>query len=133
MQDDVVVFLHGFLGTGGDWIAIMKAISGSARCISIDLPGHGGSRIQNRYGKEDVLEPNLSIEAVAGVLYKLIHCITPGKVTLVGYSMGARIALFMALTSSFADKVYWLILEVPIMILIWTYDNWDSDKLKLCD
>lgn len=133
MQNDVVVFLHGFLGTGGDWIATMKAISGSARCISIDLPGHGGSKIQNHDGKEDVLEPNLSIEVVADVLYKLIHSITPGKVTLVGYSMGARIALYMALTSSFSDKVYWLILEVLILILIWTYDNWDSYKLKPCD
>lgn len=105
IENDVVVFLHGFLGTGGDWIATMKAISGSARCISIDLPGHGGSKIQNHDGKEDVLEPNLSIEVVADVLYKLIHSITPGKVTLVGYSMGARIALYMALTSSFSDKI----------------------------
>ncbi|KAL6350620.1 hypothetical protein AAG906_022330 [Vitis piasezkii] len=105
IENDVVIFLHGFLGTGGDWIATMKAISGSARCISIDLPGHGGSKIQNHDGKEDVLEPNLSIEVVADVLYKLIHSITPGKVTLVGYSMGARIALYMALTSSFSDKI----------------------------
>ncbi|KAL6349813.1 hypothetical protein AAG906_001700 [Vitis piasezkii] len=105
IENDVVIFLHGFLGTGGDWIATMKAISGSARCISIDLPGHGGSKIQNHDGKEDVLEPNLSIEVVADVLYKLIHSITPGKVTLVGYSMGARIALYMALTSSFGDKI----------------------------
>lgn len=106
MQDEVVVFLHGFLGTGGEWIAIMKAISGSARCISIDLPGHGESKIQNHYEKGDVLEPKFSVEIVADVLYKLIHCITPGKVTIVGYSMGARIALYMALSSSFSDKVY---------------------------
>lgn len=69
---------------------IMKALSGSARCISVDLPGHGESRIRNG-GK-----PSLSIEVVGDVVHKLIDDITPGKVTLVGYSMGARTALYMA-------------------------------------
>nr|GMD80396.1 protein PHYLLO, chloroplastic isoform X1 [Ipomoea batatas] len=47
-NNNVIVFLHGFLGTGEDWIPIMKAMSGSARCISIDLPGHGRSKLQDR-------------------------------------------------------------------------------------
>ncbi|XP_065879910.1 protein PHYLLO, chloroplastic isoform X2 [Euphorbia lathyris] len=49
-DNNVLIFLHGFLGTGEDWISIMKTISGSARCISIDLPGHGGSKMQNCSG-----------------------------------------------------------------------------------
>lgn len=81
----------------------MKAVSGSARCISIDLPGHGGSKMQNHVAKA-TQEITLSIDVVADVLYKLIEQITPGKVTLVGYSMGARIALYMALR--FSDKVH---------------------------
>ncbi|XP_028062359.1 protein PHYLLO, chloroplastic-like [Camellia sinensis] len=36
-KNNVLVFLHGFLGTVEDWIPIMKAISGSARCIAVDL------------------------------------------------------------------------------------------------
>lgn len=71
----------------------MKAISGSTRCISVDLPGHGESKIQNRPHKK----ASLSIEVVTKVLCKLIDNIAPGKVTIVGYSMGARIALFMSL------------------------------------
>lgn len=89
----------------------MKAVSGSARCISIDLPGHGGSKMQNHVAKatqeittKATQEITLSIDVVADVLYKLIEQITPGKVTLVGYSMGARIALYMALR--FSDKVH---------------------------
>ncbi|XWS64137.1 hypothetical protein CRYUN_Cryun06bG0160900 [Craigia yunnanensis] len=48
-------------------------------------------------------QPTLSIEIVADLLVKLVEHITPGKVTLVGYSMGARIALYMAL--KFSDKI----------------------------
>ncbi|KAF5940172.1 hypothetical protein HYC85_021339 [Camellia sinensis] len=87
--NNVLVFLHGFLGTGEDWIPIMKAISGSARCIAVDLPGHGLSKMQNHGMREAPQERN--------ILQKLIQNITPGKVTLAGYSMGARIALYMAL------------------------------------
>lgn len=83
----------------------MKAISGSARCISIDLPGHGGTRIQNHISEEAKLEATFSIEKVADALCKLIEDITPQKVTLVGYSMGARIALHMVLRLN--HKVHW--------------------------
>lgn len=100
MQKNVLVFLHGFLGTGEDWMPIMKALSGSARCISVDLPGHGESRIRNHGIWETKREPSLSIEVVADIVNKLIDNITPGKVTLVGYSMGARTALYMALRCS---------------------------------
>lgn len=98
MQGNVVVFLHGFLGTGDDWVPIMKAISASARCISVDLPGHGGSKIENHGGMKVEQEAlaTLSVEMVAEVLCKLIQRITPGNVVVVGYSMGARIALHMA-------------------------------------
>lgn len=98
-----IVFLHGFLGTGEDWIPIMNALSGSARCVSIDLPGHGGTKVQNHCREGAGLDPTLSMEVVADLLFKFVQHITPGKVTLVGYSMGARIALYMAL--KFSDKV----------------------------
>ncbi|XP_028761883.1 protein PHYLLO, chloroplastic-like isoform X1 [Neltuma alba] len=101
-DDNVLVFLHGFLGTGDDWIAIMKAVSGSARCISVDLPGHGKSIINTV--KIPGQEPCLSLEIISGLLHKLIHHITPAKITLVGYSMGARIALYMALKFGYKAK-----------------------------
>ncbi|WCJ35750.1 2-succinyl-5-enolpyruvyl-6-hydroxy-3-cyclohexene-1-carboxylate synthase [Euphorbia peplus] len=102
-EDNVVVFLHGFLGTGEDWISIMTAISGSVRCISIDLPGHGASKMQNCSSKDAKWDATLSVEIVSNLLYKLIQEITPGKVTLVGYSLGGRIALHMALRH--VDKI----------------------------
>lgn len=99
MQGSAVVFLHGFLGTGEDWIPIMKAISSSTRCIAVDLPGHGGSRFQY-HGKNSSQRPDLSIEVVTDILCKVLNDLSPGKVTLVGYSMGARISLYTALKCS---------------------------------
>uniref|UniRef100_A0A7N0VBE5 Mandelate racemase/muconate lactonizing enzyme C-terminal domain-containing protein n=2 Tax=Kalanchoe fedtschenkoi TaxID=63787 RepID=A0A7N0VBE5_KALFE len=101
-SNNVLIFLHGFLGTSDDWIDIMKVISGSARCISLDIPGHGRTKIRN-HGTEEWQECSLSMEVITDFLHKLICHVTPHKVTLVGYSMGARIGLYMAV--KFASKV----------------------------
>ncbi|KAK1425534.1 hypothetical protein QVD17_20887 [Tagetes erecta] len=97
-NDNVVVFLHGFLGTSGDWIPIMKAMSTSSRCIAFDLPGHGGSKTQFNVDMDK--GANMSMKVVADVLHKLFLVLTTSKVTVVGYSMGARIALYTALRCS---------------------------------
>lgn len=96
-ENTVFVFLHGFLGCGEDWIPIMKALSTTARCISIDLPGHGRSIIDGHVQTETRQGRHVSIEAVASILSKLISEITHRRVILIGYSMGARIALYSAL------------------------------------
>ncbi|XP_018715157.2 protein PHYLLO, chloroplastic isoform X4 [Eucalyptus grandis] len=102
-QDNVLVFLHGFLGTCEEWIPIMKAISGTARCISIDLPGHGNSVGQSHATEEAAETPRLSIEIIADVLHNVLQQITSKKIILIGYSMGARISLYMTL--KFTDKI----------------------------
>lgn len=96
-KNKVVVCLHGFLGTSQDWLPVMKALSPTARCISIDLPGHGESQVQWHMEKGSEQKLNISVESVADMLMQLICDITSGGVILVGYSMGARIALYMAL------------------------------------
>ncbi|GAB2248413.1 hypothetical protein Droror1_Dr00008295 [Drosera rotundifolia] len=103
-HDDTLLFLHGFLGTGRDWIPIMKALSGSARCISVNLPGHGKSKMQYHRVKGRAEENRISIRVIAAALCKLIDYVSPSKVTVVGYSMGGRIALYMAL--KFGAKLY---------------------------
>ncbi|VFQ78024.1 unnamed protein product [Cuscuta campestris] len=93
----VLVFLHGFLGTCEEWIPIMKAMSGSARCISIDLPGHGRSQLQDWVDNDVMDKSTFSIEAIAIMLCNLFDILHLKKVILVGYSMGSRIALYMSL------------------------------------
>lgn len=113
VQDKTLLFLHGFLGTGNDWLPIMQSLSISARCISIDLPGHGKTHVQRNptvqsngnaqsiaFAIDDqgiMGDQNFSIEILAKVLCGLICQITREKVFVVGYSMGARVALYMAL------------------------------------
>ncbi|CAA6670669.1 unnamed protein product [Spirodela intermedia] len=98
-DNQVTVFLHGFLGAGDDWIPIMKALSASTRCISVDLPGHGESEIA---WKVENGASSISVELVGDILHKLLSDATKKKVVLVGYSMGARIALYMA--TKYRDK-----------------------------
>ncbi|XP_026381047.1 protein PHYLLO, chloroplastic-like isoform X1 [Papaver somniferum] len=96
-NNNVLVFLHGFLGTSGDWISIMKPFSSTARCISIDLPGHGGSKVHNHGNNKANQDSLISTEVISNLLSKLIHKLTNTRVVIIGYSMGARIALQMAL------------------------------------
>ncbi|XP_042431039.1 protein PHYLLO, chloroplastic-like isoform X2 [Zingiber officinale] len=103
LNNRTVVFLHGFLGTSEEWIPIIRSISASVHCISIDLPGHGESKLQSLVDKSSKQRLDLSVESVANILLKLISGITSGKVILVGYSMGARIALNMAV--KYKEKV----------------------------
>lgn len=94
-NEKVVLLLHGFLGTSEDWVPTMKALAPSARVIAIDLPGHGESKILQRHKNSE--QPAVTVQLVADLLLKLIYHITDGEVVVVGYSMGARIALHMAL------------------------------------
>lgn len=126
MQNKVVVFLHGFLGSGEDWVPIMKALSATTRCISIDLPGHGKSYIRRHNDNETKQELNISFEVMAELLHKLICSITPERVILAGYSMGARIALYMALRCN--EKVCQLYIHFSFFFLFLTEDHFRTLK-----
>ncbi|KAJ7550965.1 hypothetical protein O6H91_07G126900 [Diphasiastrum complanatum] len=97
-----LLFLHGLLGSVDEWISIMNSLSISFRCVAVDLPGHGQTTVDESHtlssakengSKEDIW----SLECVADALSELLMLISQSKVVLVGYSMGARIALHMAL------------------------------------
>jgi len=110
-----LLFLHGFLGCKEDWLPLMRPLSSRFRCISVDLPGHGESRVLD-IGSA-VSEPRVSgpfsapehndllevlqgervfeayaLPAVSDALAALM-AIFGGQCICVGYSMGARIAL----------------------------------------
>jgi isochorismate synthase / 2-succinyl-5-enolpyruvyl-6-hydroxy-3-cyclohexene-1-carboxylate synthase / 2-succinyl-6-hydroxy-2,4-cyclohexadiene-1-carboxylate synthase / o-succinylbenzoate synthase len=99
MQEKVILLLHGFLGTSEDWVPMMKALSPSARVIAVDLPGHGESQMLKHHIGNSKPVP-FTVQAVADLLLNLICHITDGEVVVVGYSMGARIALHMALNQT---------------------------------
>ncbi len=79
-----IVFLHGFTHTGASWQPVIEALGERYRAIAPDIRGHGTASER---------QP-VTLEAVIGDVAGL----TEGPFTLVGYSMGGRIALHVALT-----------------------------------
>jgi 2-succinyl-6-hydroxy-2,4-cyclohexadiene-1-carboxylate synthase len=78
-----VVLLHGFTHTGRSWDPVVAALGERYRALAPDLRGHGSAS-----GARPV-----SLEAAIADLSAL----APERFTLVGYSMGGRIALHAAL------------------------------------
>jgi 2-succinyl-6-hydroxy-2,4-cyclohexadiene-1-carboxylate synthase len=78
-----VLFLHGFLGRGSDFDEVIARIGGF-NCLTIDLPGHGNTQKSWEYSLQ-----NTAAEIVQHLPIEPIN--------LVGYSMGGRLALYLAL------------------------------------
>jgi 2-succinyl-6-hydroxy-2,4-cyclohexadiene-1-carboxylate synthase len=81
-----LVLLHGFTHTGASWSGVIDAVGERYRALAPDIRGHGSAADSVPVTLEAVLE---DLAAVA-----------PGSFTLVGYSMGGRIALHAALALS---------------------------------
>ncbi|HEY6421135.1 MAG TPA: 2-succinyl-6-hydroxy-2,4-cyclohexadiene-1-carboxylate synthase [Candidatus Binataceae bacterium] len=88
---DPVVLLHGFTGSKDSWRDLREELSRDRRVISIDLPGHGGTRVGGEV-------ENYSIGGAAAMVIALLTNVRGiPSFSLVGYSMGGRLALFIAL------------------------------------
>ncbi|MEI6652501.1 MAG: 2-succinyl-6-hydroxy-2,4-cyclohexadiene-1-carboxylate synthase [Chlorobiaceae bacterium] len=86
-----IVFLHGFLGSGSDWLPVTRELQSDYCCMMIDLPGHGSANLLETIPPEDFFIQ--TVDALADLLRQSIE--TP--CSLVGYSMGGRIALALLL------------------------------------
>lgn len=84
-----VLLLHGFMGSSQDWALVTGALEDCFHWIAPDLPGHGGSLR---------LPPDLyTIEGAARVLVRLFDELRIPRAVVAGYSMGGRLALYLAL------------------------------------
>ncbi len=86
-----LVLLHGFTGSVDNWLPLQRMLQPTRTTIAIDLLGHGKSDAPTdpaRYG----------MAASADDLRTLLAAVAPGPVDLLGYSMGGRLALYVALT-----------------------------------
>ena len=83
-----LLFLHGFLGSGRDWMETVGTLP-EGRCILVDLPGHGLSA-----GCPADLYP---MPQAALALLAVLDDAGVGQCVPVGYSMGGRLALYLAL------------------------------------
>jgi len=94
------VFLHGLFGRGRNWTTIARALLPTASLL-VDLPNHGYSPWTMDFSYPDMAD------AVAGVLGRLDT--TGHPVTLVGHSMGGKVAMLTALRER--DLVSRLVVE----------------------
>lgn len=99
-----LLMLHGFTGSLENWRSHAEMLSEHYQVLTVDLPGHGRTDAPDdpvRY----------CMEWVADELTTLLRRIYLGiqPVHLLGYSMGARLALYMA--HEYPDYVRSLILE----------------------
>ncbi len=77
------------MGSSADWLSVMAALEGRYRCIAVDLPGHGASLgvPSDRYTMEGAARSVLDVLDTTGV----------DRAMVAGYSMGGRLALYLAL------------------------------------
>jgi pimeloyl-ACP methyl ester esterase len=79
-----VVLVHGWCMSSAVWKYQFDGLSSSMRLLAPDLRGHGRSR---------GISCDLNFESFATDLVDLCDALNPSKVVLVGWSMGAQIAL----------------------------------------
>jgi pimeloyl-ACP methyl ester carboxylesterase len=81
-----LVFLHYFAGSLRSWAHVAGVLSSTCRCLSVDLPGFGGSPPLPAY----------SVNVVAQVVAGLTADLRLDSYVLVGHSMGGKLALACA-------------------------------------
>lgn len=101
-----VLLLHGFMGAADDWRPLMQSLGLQRRCVALDLPGHGGTAVVATSGANDISSSTggtgssgqeaYSLEAAADAVAALVQQEGLAGCRLVGYSLGARLALLLA-------------------------------------
>jgi 2-succinyl-6-hydroxy-2,4-cyclohexadiene-1-carboxylate synthase len=89
-----LLLLHGFMGSSADFHPAIAALTQHFYCVSVDLPGHGQTPIDGH----DFVSTGEQILAIA-----------PNNCYLLGYSLGGRLALYLAL--HYPDRWQKVILE----------------------
>ena len=102
-QGEPVLLLHGFTGSIANWQYIIPVFANNYRVVAVDLPGHG---------KTVVPVDNIdyfSMAHTAKAIVSLLEELRLQSVRLLGYSMGGRLALYMA--THFPEHIHSLVLE----------------------
>lgn len=88
-SEKLVILLHGFMGSGAIFEELSLELAHDARVIALDLLGHGSSE-----GAE--MHYRFSTNEQVADLRTFIERMNDRPVILMGYSMGARLALSFA-------------------------------------
>lgn len=97
-----ILLLHGFTGTGDGWRRLTAALAGHLDVVTVDLPGHGRSTAPADSGR-------YAFGRLADDLAAVLDAVGAARAIVLGYSMGGRAALKLALHHP--DRVAALVLE----------------------
>lgn len=97
-----IVLLHGFTGSKESWLELREELRKTRRVLSLDLPGHGATQISGDASR-------FSMESTARSVIEALEALDITRFALVGYSMGGRLALYLAL--EYGTRVERLALE----------------------
>ncbi len=103
-KQTTVVMLHGFMGAADDWTdqIIEPLIEAGLSVVTIDLPGHGKTIM---HGGVD----SYRMENCAARIVRWLDDLELPPVHLVGYSMGGRLALYLAV--HYPDRIRKVVFE----------------------
>lgn len=97
-----LVLLHGFMGSLQDWKEeIIPVLSKDYFCIALDLPGHGKTETERK--------DEYRMDRCAANITALMDILSVSQAHIVGYSMGGRLALYMAV--HFSGRVGRVVIE----------------------
>jgi 2-succinyl-6-hydroxy-2,4-cyclohexadiene-1-carboxylate synthase len=89
LQNPPLLFLHGFMGNSSDWLSILEKVQHRYYCLALDLPGHGKTRMSGD-------DSQFKIESTTASIIQYIIDLSLKNINLVGYSMGGRLVLYLA-------------------------------------
>ena len=99
-----LLLVHGFMGGGSSWGPHATAFARHFQVVVVDLPGHGRSGIPSDPARA-------SVERTADDLAAVLAGEGCRPANVVGYSLGARVALRLA--AAHPDTVRRIVLESP--------------------
>lgn len=97
----VVLFLHGFMGSGQDFDTAIALLRDCYTCITLDLPDHGQTQMP--------CPKAYTMATVASAIVDWLAQMDMPRCGLAGYSMGGRLALYLALMAP--ERFSHLVLE----------------------
>lgn len=83
-----VMLIHGLFGSLDNLSALRRQLTGSYQVLLIDLPDHGKSTFTQ----------NISFEQYAKLISELINSLGIKKLSIIGHSLGGKVAMQLALT-----------------------------------
>ena len=86
---DPLLLLHGFTGSSQNWKPLVSALQGEFQVIAPDLLGHGRTDAPDDPGR-------YAMALAAADLIAILEALAVKPVSLLGYSMGGRLALYLA-------------------------------------